>query len=179
MKKLKTISLQGKEYAQVKDRILEFRKDTVRGSITTEVDFKDGLAIMKAIVVKDLSDEASPRATGQAFGKVGGQKEFEKLETIAVGRALAFLGYAADGAVASSEEMEDFQDYVEEKKQQAIDKMSVCKTQDELKAVFISLGSLMADKDVIAKKNEMKLKLAAPATTKTKVSAKSQANENN
>lgn len=179
MKKLKTISLQGKEYAQVKDRILEFRKDTVRGSITTEVEFKDGLVVMKATVITDLADEHSRRATGQAFGKVGGQKEFEKLETIAVGRALAFLGYAADGAVASSEEMEDFQDYVEEKKQNALKEMSTCKTQDELKTVFLSLGTLMADKDIIAKKDEMKLKLVTPITTKLKVSAKSQANENN
>jgi len=35
-------------------------------------------------------------------------KDFEKQETIAVGRALAFAGFLSDGEVASYEEMEDF-----------------------------------------------------------------------
>ena len=38
--------------------------------------------------------------------KVGGrQKQFEKQETIAVGRALAFAGYLASGDIATAEEM--------------------------------------------------------------------------
>lgn len=157
--KLKTISLQGKEYAQVKDRIKAFREDTTNGSITTEVDYKDGIAIMKATVISDLSNESSKRATGQAFGKVDGQKAFEKLETIAVGRALAFMGYMTDGAVASSEEMEQFEEYKETKKEEALDTLSGAQTKEELKQIFVSLGSLMADKDIIAKKDELKLKL--------------------
>lgn len=157
--KLKTITLQGKEYAQVKDRIKAFREATTNGSITTEVEHKDGIAIMKATVISDLSNESSPRASGQAFGKVDGQKAFEKLETIAVGRALAFLGYMTDGAIASSEEMEQFEEYKLNKKTEALDTLSSAKTQTELKDIFMGLGSLMADKDIIAKKDELKLKL--------------------
>lgn len=159
MTKIKTISLQGKEYAQVKDRIKAFREKTTNGSITTDVEYKDGVAIMKATVISDLSSENSKRATGQAFGKVDGQKAFEKLETIAVGRALAFMGYMTDGAVASSEEMEQFEEYKLGKKQEAMDALSSAQSQVELKEIFISLGSLMADKDIISKKDELKTKL--------------------
>ena len=36
-------------------------------------------------------------------------KSFEKLESIAVGRALAFAGFSADGEIASFEEMEEYE----------------------------------------------------------------------
>ena len=74
--------------------------------------------------IKDKSNEASAEATGHAFVKVTEktiEKQFEKLETIAVGRALALLGYSADGEIASSEEMEEFLADKESKRQDAID----------------------------------------------------------
>jgi hypothetical protein len=160
MTKIKTISLQGKDYAQVKDRIKQFREDTSNGSITTESIYNpDGVIIVKATVVYDLSKPDSKRATGQAFGKTGTQKAFEKLETIAVGRALAFLGYAADGEIASSDEMEEFIAYQDNKKQEAISKLESTKNIEELKTIFLSLGNLMSDKEILAKTNELKLKL--------------------
>ena len=160
VKKTKTISLQGKEYAQVRDRIKEFRTDCPNGSTETKPEMLDGgQMVFQATVIKDLSDESSARATGSSYGKSTGTKSFEKLETIAVGRALAFLGYGADGAIASSEEMEDFFAYKEEQKMEAITAMQKVKTLDELKTYFLSLGSLMADKAVIKAKDEMKNKL--------------------
>jgi hypothetical protein len=42
------------------------------------------------------------------MGKVSGEKALEKLESIAVGRALAFAGYLASGEIATAEEMERF-----------------------------------------------------------------------
>jgi len=161
MEKIKTIKLSGKDYAKVKDRVKKFREETTKGSIDTDqMQLADGTMVLKAIVIVDMSDEGSKRATGQAFGKVGGQKAFEKLETIAVGRALAFLGYLADGEIASSEEMEDFEAHKMERRMEAIDELQACKTVDELKAKYISLGNLMADKDVIKVKDEVKLKLS-------------------
>ncbi len=160
MSKLKTIKLQGKDYAQVKERIKKFREETTNGSIETEMQqLQDGSVVVKAIVITDLSKEDSKRATGQAFGKVTGAKAFEKLETIAVGRALAFLGYLADGEIASSEEMEEFIEYQEQKKENAKERLNGCKTIDELKEAFTSLGSLMGDKDIISLKDEIKAKL--------------------
>lgn len=109
MTKVNTIQLQGKDYAQVKDRLNEFRKDNPFGLIeTTPTIQPDGQILFKARIVKDKSNDNSAEATGHAMGKAGAQKAFEKLETIAVGRALALLGYASDGEIASGEEMEEF-----------------------------------------------------------------------
>lgn len=157
MAKVKTISLQGKDYARVADRVLEFRKDCPKGIIETSfTQLPDGQMVLKAVVTK----EEGVFATGQSMGKVAGVKGFEKLESIAVGRALAFLGYAASGEIASSEEMQEFIDYQETKKQEAIDELESCESLDELRDKFMGLGKgLIANKAVIAKKNELKLKL--------------------
>jgi len=160
MAKIKTISLQGKDYAQVKDRMNEFREDNVRGLIETIPTFlPDNIIMFKARILKDKADETSAEATGHAMGANKGLKAFEKLETIAVGRALALLGYGSDGAIASSEEMEEFESFLVEKKLKAIDDMQKCKTLDELKTFFTSLGNLVTDKDIIKAKDDLKLKL--------------------
>lgn len=140
-KKTKTISLQGKDYAQVKDRIKEFRSDCPNGLIeTTPTIQEDGQVLFKARILKDKADQNSAEATGHAIGQNKGVKAFEKLETIAVGRALALLGYASDGEIASSEEMEEFNKYQEEKHQEYIlemtERLNSCSTIDELKEVW-------------------------------------------
>jgi len=161
MTKLKTIKLSGKDYAQVKDRVKKFREETKNGSIETSMQqLPDGSVVTKATVITDLSDESSKRATGQAFGKVTGQKAFEKLETIAVGRAMAFLGYLADGEIASSDEMEEFLEYQEQKKEHAVTRLNECKTVDDLKDAFLTLGSLSGDAEIIKLKDELKAKLS-------------------
>ena len=154
---IKTIDLQGKKYAQVKDRLAQFRADAPNGSISTDTTYNpDGTAILKATIIFDLALDGSKRATGQSFGKLNGQKAFEKLETIAVGRALALLGYLADGEIASSDEMEEFLSYKDNQKQEAITKLKDCKKVDELKSVFLSLGNLMSDPEIIKIKDEIK-----------------------
>lgn len=105
---MKTINLQGKEYAQVKDRMLEFRTNNPSGLIETTPTITGNIIVFKARILKDKSDINSAEATGHAMGENKGAKAFEKIETIAVGRALALLGYGADGSIASSEEMEEF-----------------------------------------------------------------------
>lgn len=139
------MDLAGKEYAQVKDRIKEFRTGNPNGLIetipTTQV---DGTIMFKARVLKDKADANSAEATGHSLGKVGAkQKDFEKLETIAVGRALALLGYASDGEIASSEEMEEFEEYkktqLEELIMACVEKITDCTTLDELKTVWADM----------------------------------------
>jgi len=160
MTKIKTISLQGKEYAQVKDRMNEFREANPRGLIETiPTLLPDNTIMFKARILKDKADETSAEATGHSMGTNKGLKAFEKLETIAVGRALALLGYGSDGAIASSEEMEEFESFLVEKKLKAVDDMQKCKTLDELKTFFTSLGNLVTDKDIIKAKDDLKLKL--------------------
>jgi len=113
---MKTINLQGKEYAQVKDRMLEFRTNNPNGLIETTPTITGTTIMFKARILKDKSNLDSAEATGHAMGENKGAKAFEKIETIAVGRALALLGYGADGAIASSEEMEEFIESKQSKK---------------------------------------------------------------
>lgn len=123
-KKLTTIKLQNKDYATVPTRIKEFRQDCPNGVIetsskTTDNNEKEFIAT----VYKDGNNRNVGSATGHSFGALKEVKAFEKLETIAIGRALANLGYMASGDVASSEEMEEFLDNKEIKRQNDIQKV--------------------------------------------------------
>lgn len=100
---IKTINLKGKAYAPVSERVAQFHKDKEDGTIKTKYEFAEGLCIFKAMVC--FGDR---QFTGHAFGKVGTEKAFEKLESVAVGRALAFAGYLAGGEIASYDEIEKF-----------------------------------------------------------------------
>lgn len=156
-----------KEYATVPARLKEFREACPHGSIETKPTIMDeGVIMFSTTIIKDLSDPHSARATGSSLGKSAGVKAFEKLETISVGRALALLGYGASGEIASSEEMEEFNKFKDEKKVKAINDLKGCKTVDALKEMFLSLGGLIAEPDVIKAKNETYLKLTAPKKTK-------------
>ena len=149
---MKTIDLQGKKYAQVKDRVKAFREENPKGKIETSFSELGTNVVLKAEITK----EDGSVSTGQAMGGTKESKAFEKLESIAVGRALALLGYLADGEIASSDEMEEFIEYQNTKRLDAITALKDCKTLEELKTVWASLGSLMADKDVMKAKNELK-----------------------
>lgn len=145
------------EYAKVNDRLLEFRQDNPKGSIVTSfqmVPFTEtnGTVITRIIfkshIAKDRGDLTSAEATGHATGKDDGtEKVFEKLETIATGRALALLGYGAKGEIASSEEMEEFLADKQEKYQEAIMEVSEaignCATKAELQKYWASLSGEM------------------------------------
>lgn len=146
MKKTKTIKLNGQtDYAKVAQRIQDFREANPRGSITTTPTL-DGQTIMfKAFVIRDKADPTSADGTGHSYGENKGPKDkaFEKLETIAVGRALAFLGYGADGEIASSEEMDEFNQFKTEKLNAAVKdattKLKKAKTLDELKKIWVDI----------------------------------------
>lgn len=163
MKKTQTIDLKGKAYATVPARIKEFREANPNGLIETKPELLENEIMFSARILKDKSNPASGEATGHAIGKKTGDKAFEKLETIAVGRALALLGYMASGDIASSEEMEEFNDYKENQKIEAricaIEKLEECNTLEELQSVWKSLGVVIQDKEVVAKKDELKAKL--------------------
>lgn len=102
---MKTINLKGKEYAPVSARVEEFHKAYPDGTIVTTMDFKEGYVIARAEITFGERE-----FTGHAFGKVGQEKAFEKLETTAVGRALAFAGFLAGGEIASYDEIKAFED---------------------------------------------------------------------
>lgn len=169
IQKAKTMKLSGNEYAKVADRIKEFRTACPNGSITT--DYKlldDGAIIFTATVLKDKSDPNGAEATGHAMGdKAEKIKIFEKLESVAVGRALANLGYLASGEIASSEEMDEFYAYQQHKIDEAVGELMACETLEDLKRVFMGFGSLMAESQVIEAKDAMKVKLTPKVEAKS------------
>jgi len=103
-RKAETIKIGGgANYAKVSTRLSEFHRVNEYGTIETTCEFKDGYVLFSARVTCEKG-----AFTGHSMDKIGGRsKQFEKQETIAVGRALAFAGYASDGSIASFEEMAD------------------------------------------------------------------------
>lgn len=168
MKKTQTIDLKGKAYAKVKDRLKEFRADNPNGLIETFPTLSDTSIIFKARILKDKADPASAEATGHSFAKITDknvEKQFEKQETIAVGRALALLGYASDGEIASSEEMEEFlqhkQEQLAEKIFEATEAIGSCDSLEALQSLWAGLsGEMKNTPAVLQAKNARKSELS-------------------
>lgn len=141
MRKTETMDLKGKEYAKVPTRIKEFRQDCPNGLIeTTPTVLPDGKILFKARILKDKSDINSAEWTWHSLGTSKTEKDFEKLETISVWRALAMLWYMASWEIASSEEMEEFLEYQKTKQEEELEilkeKINSIKTMEELKDFY-------------------------------------------
>lgn len=86
----KITKMQGKDYLEVKWRIVWFRSDHPKGAILTEVVGDD---LMKATI---LDGDGKVLSTGHGSSKKQGvakSRPYEGAETAAVGRALAHAGY--------------------------------------------------------------------------------------
>jgi hypothetical protein len=105
---IKTINLKGKSYAPVSERLKALHEEMPSSDIETSYEFKEGWCIFKATVRPDVEKTPDISFSGHSLGKMDKEKALEKLETVAVGRALAFMGFAPDGSIASYEEMEKF-----------------------------------------------------------------------
>lgn len=169
-RKTETTKLGNKDYASVAQRIKEFRADHPNSKILTrEKVLESGETIFKAYIWRDRDtyisgDLDSADSDGMAKSKPGdGDKEkwFEKLQTIAIGRALAILGYLASGEIASFEEMEEFLKDKEEKRlayiQDQIELFDHAKNLDELKELWAQTNKY--EKEIIAAKDKRKLEL--------------------
>lgn len=158
-----------KDYALVPDRIKQFREDNPRADISTAETYNpDGSITFRATIVKDLSDKHSARATGTArytSKEMEKLKAFEKLETISVGRALAMLGYLNDGQVATTEEIEEFENYKEDKAlnalvDEALAALGAAKTESDLREAFGKYPKLWSNPNVVAAKDAKKKELS-------------------
>ena len=131
------------DYAKVADRLKVFWEENPRGQITTEPIFENGKVMFKTSIVKDQKDPYSRKATGHTLGGTTDEKDFEKLESLSVGRALALIGYAGTGEIASAEEMEEFNQYQKNKKlviiEEATDKLRSAKDIDALKKAWAEI----------------------------------------
>jgi len=90
----KITDLRGKQYLEVKWRLVWFRGEHPNGAIVTETVTFDPLIIRAQIMI-----DGKIIATGHGSANADGQKkvwtgrEIEKAETAAIGRALAHAGY--------------------------------------------------------------------------------------
>ncbi len=100
-----------KDYVGVNVRVDQaHEKHKEKLSIVTTFDIKDQTVIFNAKVT--FGDQVF---TGHSFGQVWKEKAFEKLETVAVWRALAFAGFETREWIASREEMEVWESKEDEK----------------------------------------------------------------
>ena len=101
----------GKLYTRVVDRLTAFKGRFPVGIdsvlIHTEIHtLTDSYVVFKATI----SEGDTILATGHGFNAIAKEKAFEKAETVAVGRALAFFDpqYGGESELASQEEMEKY-----------------------------------------------------------------------
>lgn len=109
--KNKAITVSGKDYVQVKDRVSFFNEEYPKGKIETKlISYADGLYIVKAIVTPNCEEpnriftglsQASKTDTGTANKTA----PLEVAETSAVGRALAFMAIGIVESIASVDEI--------------------------------------------------------------------------
>ena len=200
--RIKTVKIGGGiDYAKVADRIKIFWEENPNGKIDTEREdisdnkvrfiariWRDSKVILDlATVGTDVNIiKLTANAMASADATKKGDKENEKLETVAVGRALAMLGYLASGEVASREEMEQFEAYKADLFQDEIDKtiekMKKAKTIDELRKFYVSLSAeLRTNQEILSIKDELKKKLTEklPIKKTIKTDNEERKNENN
>ena len=107
---INTTAIQGKEYAEVNQRIKAFRMVHPSGAIVTEmVSNEGGVCVFRATI---YADEGKVLGTGTAYEKEGSTfinktSYIENCETSAVGRALGMCGFGIDTSVASAEEVQN------------------------------------------------------------------------
>lgn len=105
------IKIHGKDYSTVAERTSAWHSRYPNASITTELEhLPDGSCVAKAIGVPDL-DRPERRFTGHACerpddSQIHKNNHREIAETSAVGRMLAFAGFASDGSIASADEVQ-------------------------------------------------------------------------
>lgn len=104
-------------YVSAHERIQKFWNDHKNGAITTTVvkDAEGEVAGIHASVFRNQDDQR-PAGSGHGYVYEFKSKAIEKAETIAVGRALAMMGYEVEKGIASEEEMEDFEETTSKKR---------------------------------------------------------------
>ena len=107
-KKMKTVSIKGKPYVMVNERIKALRENFEGYRIITswiKIDMEECICFAK---IED--DQGNVVATGTAFELAGNNfinktSHIENAETSAVGRALGMFGIGIDNSIATAEEV--------------------------------------------------------------------------
>ena len=101
---INTIELKGKQYAEVKERVIAFRRVHPLGQIITELSFTENYVNSEAMIF-DENDKLL--AKGHAREYLKNDFAIERAETSSIGRALGFCGYGIATSIASAEDMQE------------------------------------------------------------------------
>jgi hypothetical protein len=174
------------DMASAADRVKAFWENNPSGKISTvKSKEEDGMLVFKTYIWKKKSDYLKlatipgidkdvllSSADVEGSAKQGNtkmeKKDFEKLETISVGRALALMGFSKDGSIASTEEMEEFAKYKDDREEEAVlsavEYIEESNDLPQLQERFIGLeNDLKKDDRIFATKEAMKKKLQEKA----------------
>ena len=103
-KEIKTVELKGKDYAEVKERVIAYRKLYTDGTIQTELTFTDNYVLA---TTSATDNEGRVLANGHARELLNKSFAVENAETSSIGRCLGFLGIGINTAIASKEDMDN------------------------------------------------------------------------
>lgn len=103
-REIKTTELKGKQYAEVKERVIAYRKLYPQGVISTELTFTENYVLCEA---RATNENNLVIATGHARELLNKAFAVENAETSAIGRALGFMGLGINTAIASKEDIEN------------------------------------------------------------------------
>ena len=168
------------------DRLEAFRTNHPNSKILTSYKTENNKVVFKAFLWRDKTEVIQSLANGiskeliyltadaeaTAQKTITSDKDFEKLETMAIGRALSNLGYSSTGKIAESmvSELDQYKDELyQDSVDSAIDRLQNCKTLDELKANYQALNPVLRiDKTIKVITEEIKKKLNVKAVNISK-----------
>ena len=170
------------DYAKVTDRLEAFRTNHPNSKILTSYKNENNKVVFKAFLWRDKTEVIQSLANGipkeliyltadaeaTAQKTITNDKDFEKLETMAIGRALSNLGYSSTGSIAEStiSELNKYKDELyQDSVDSAIDRLQNCKTLDELKSNYQALNPVLrTDKAIKVITEEIKKRLGTEFT---------------
>jgi len=133
--KSKAISIKGKDYVLVADRVIYFNEQYPMGSISTEiVRYEQKQVIIKATIKPEVDNARIFTGYSQAIegeGFINKTSALENAETSAVGRALAMMGIGVIDSIASIDEI---------KKAENTAKTIDTKSDENLRRLKVELG---------------------------------------
>ena len=103
---IETIELKGKQYCEVKERVIAFRKVYPNGTINTLIEHTENYIECEAII---LDETGKTIARGHSRELANKPFSLENCETSAIGRALGFCGFGIKTSIASKEDMDNLE----------------------------------------------------------------------